>query len=36
VDLPFHTGVGAFWVIIGVMVCALLAMSAYFRRRGFL
>jgi Mg2+ and Co2+ transporter CorA len=36
VALPFHTGVGAFWAIVGVMVAALAAMIAYFRRRGFL
>ena len=36
VDLPFHTGVGAFWAIIAVMAGVLIAMSAYFRRRGFL
>src|SRR4051812_46894106 len=36
VNLPFHTGVGAFWAIIGVMACVLIAMTAYFRKRGFL
>ena len=36
VEFPFHTGVGAFWAIIGVMVVALTGMVAYFRRRGFL
>ena len=36
VDLPFHTGVGAFWVIVGVMIAVLVAMTSYFRKRGFL
>jgi magnesium transporter len=36
VDFPFHTGVGAFWAIIAVMVVVLSGMVAYFRRRGFL
>ena len=36
VDLPFHAGVGAFWVIIGVMIVVLAGMVGYFRRRGFL
>jgi magnesium transporter len=36
VKLPFHTGVGAFWLIVGVMVVTLAAMLGYFRRRGFL
>src|SRR5215216_256828 len=36
VHLPFHTGVGAFWMIIGVMLAVLVAMVGYFRKRGFL
>ena len=36
VNFPFHTGVGAFWVIVGGMVVTLAAMLGYFRRRGFL
>ena len=36
VELPFHVGVGAFWVIIGVMIVVLVGMTTYFRRRGFL
>jgi len=36
VEFPFHTGVGAFWAIVGVMVGVLTGMVAYFRRRGFL
>jgi magnesium transporter len=36
VDFPFHTGVGAFWAIIAVMVAVLSGMVGYFRRRGFL
>ena len=36
VGFPFHTGVGAFWGIVGVMVAGLTGMVAYFRRRGFL
>jgi magnesium transporter len=36
VDLPFHTGVGAFWAIVGGMVAVLAGMIAYFRNRGFL
>jgi magnesium transporter len=36
VNLPFEDDVGAFWMIIGVMVVVLVAMVGYFRRRGFL
>jgi magnesium transporter len=36
VDFPFAGTVGAFWTILGVMLVTLLAMVAYFRRRGFL
>jgi magnesium transporter len=36
VKLPFQAGVGAFWLIVGVMVVTLAAMLGYFRRRGFL
>src|SRR5215208_1950605 len=36
VELPFDSGVGAFWTIVVVMAVALSGMLAYFRRRGFL
>src|SRR5215218_4765508 len=36
VELPFDSGVGAFWTILGVMLVVLIAMVGYFRRRGFL
>src|SRR4051794_20439809 len=36
VKLPFHTGVGAFWAIVGVMVVVLAGMTGYSRKRGFL
>src|SRR5215211_1489445 len=36
VDLPFDSGIGAFWTIVVVMAVALSGMLAYFRRRGFL
>jgi magnesium transporter len=35
-DFPFHTGVGAFWAVVGVMIAILAGMIAYFRRRGWL
>jgi magnesium transporter len=36
VDLPFHQGVTAFWVIVATMVASLLAMLGYFRHRHWL
>jgi magnesium transporter len=36
VTFPFEDDVGAFWMILGVMVVVLVAMVGYFRRRGFL
>ena len=36
VGLPGRPRAGAFWVIVGVMVAVLVAMVAYFRKRGFL
>jgi magnesium transporter len=36
VHVPGEGGTTAFWIIIGVMVATLVAMIAYFRRRGFL
>ena len=36
VKLPFHQTVGAFWVIVGVMIAVLAGMIGYFRKRGFL
>jgi magnesium transporter len=36
VSFPFETGVGAFWVIVGVLAVVLGGMVGYFRRRGLL
>ena len=36
VKLPFHASVGAFWVVIGVMVIVLVGMLTLFRKRGWL
>ena len=36
VAFPFEGSVAAFWGIIGGMVCVLVGMVAYFRRRGWL
>src|SRR5215207_6172980 len=36
VHLPFHTGVGAFWAIVGAMVAMLVGMLGYFRYRRWL
>jgi magnesium transporter len=36
VDFPFHSGVGAFWAIVGMMVAIFAGMLGYFRWRRWL
>jgi magnesium transporter len=36
VRVPGEQSIGAFWTIIGVMLCVLVGMVLFFRRRGWL